>query len=282
MGRALERSVAVASRPRVEALVAIARLETFRGDYERAATFVTEGLALAREVGDPLLIGRAMTSAGLLSYRGGDYGRADDLLDEALRELRGLGGSVPEVGLTLRIRGDSALAQGKMDRAAASYEEAFEVLRSVGADWGAIDARAGLAGVNLCTGNPVQAATLYADSLDRAQDLGVTLLVASALLGVAGVAAESGHEEAGARLLGAAEGIAASLGAPLFPRDRLVHERCLIALRTGLGKERLAIARDVGRLVGTEKAIAEAREVAEAVVGSGTRDDGRPAGLISP
>ena len=272
--RALEQSPPMASGPRIEALVAMGRLETFRGDYTRAATFIAEGLTLAREIGDPLLIGRTLTSAGLLSYRRGDYGQAEELLDEALHMLRGVGDSVPdavrETGLALRIRGDTALAQGQFERAATRYEEAFEVLQAVGSVWGAIDARAGLAGVNYCTGNRVRAAALYLDSLDRARDLGITLLVASSLLGLAGVAAESGHRAAGARLLGAAEEIVASLGAPLFPRDRPIRDRCLAALKAELGEERLAAAREVGRSVSVEEAMAEAREVARAVTESAT------------
>ena len=94
--RALEQSPPMASGPRIEAHVSMGRLETFRGDYTRAATFIAEGLTLAREIGDPLLIGRTLTSAGLLSYRRGDYGQAEELLDEALHVLRGVGDSVPD------------------------------------------------------------------------------------------------------------------------------------------------------------------------------------------
>ena len=47
-------------------------------------------------------------------------------------------------------------------------------------------------------------------------------MVGSSLHGLAGVAAESGRPEEGARLLGAAEGLAAVVGAPAYPRDRPV------------------------------------------------------------
>jgi hypothetical protein len=90
--------------------------------------------------------------------------------------------------------------------------------------------------------------------------------VVSALIGLAGVAVEAGQPEAGARLLGAAEGLAAFLGAPMpmFVRDRPVHDRVLATLRPALGAERLDGARETGRLLDVEQAVAEASGVAEA------------------
>ena len=93
-------------------------------------------------------------------------------------------------------------------------------------------------------------------------------MLGSSLHGLAGVAAESGQPEAGARLLGAAEGIVASLGAPAYPRDQPVRERALAALTAALGTERLAAAREAGRALTLEAAIAEAQAVAEAVMSS--------------
>jgi hypothetical protein len=91
-------------------------------------------------------------------------------------------------------------------------------------------------------------------------------LLESSLHGLAGVAAESGHPEAGARLLGAAERIISFLGAPAYPRDQPVHERALAALTAALGEEQLAAAREEGRALNREAAIAEAQAVAEAVM----------------
>jgi hypothetical protein len=139
------------------------------------------------------------------------------------------------------------------------------MIQTTGHPWDLIDAQAGFAAVYYCTGNLVQAAALYRDSLDRAQDNGFTILVSSALLGLAAVAAASGQPETGARLLGAAEGIAESLGAPLFPRDRPVRDRALAALSAKLGESQFAAARETGRALTLEAAISEAQAVAEAV-----------------
>jgi tetratricopeptide (TPR) repeat protein len=209
-----------------------------------------------------LLIGGALGFAGHLAYRQGAYGRSEALLDEALRLLGGLDDSVSdavaEEGITLLALGDTALAQGQFDRAASRYEDALERHQAGGYLWGPIDAQIGLAAATYCAGNALEATSLYVKSLNRARDSGITLLVASALLGLAGIAAESGRVEQGARLLGAAEAMAASFGAPIFPRDQPVRDRCLAALTAALGEERLAAAREAGRARTVEEAIGEA------------------------
>lgn len=93
-------------------------------------------------------------------------------------------------------------------------------------------------------------------------------MAVSFLNGLAGVAAASGQTEAGARLLGAAEGLASSLGAPAYPRDRPVLARALAALTAALGPERLDVTRQAGRLLAVDQAVAEAKAVAAVVMRS--------------
>jgi predicted ATPase/DNA-binding XRE family transcriptional regulator len=267
--RALERSSRSASVGRTQALAAAGMMAAFQGDYTRAAEFSKEILALAQELADPLLVGQALTVAGFVSYRRGDYGRAEELLDDASRRLRGMvdkePNAIPPLAVALLVLGDIGLAQEQFDRAARRYEErlALEGLQGV---WGPIDAQAGLAGVNFCTGNYVESAMLYRDSLDQAKDLGISLLMASTLLGLAGVAVTSGRPDDGARLLGAADAIVALLGVPIFPRDEPVRDRCLSALTAALGEERLAAAREAGRTLNIEQAIAQAQDVADTCI----------------
>jgi predicted ATPase/class 3 adenylate cyclase len=270
--RALARSRQDRSAARAQALDAAAWLAIFQGDYERAAAFTHEALDLARELGDPVLVGVTLVGAGMLSYRQGAYGRAEALLDEAHHQLQGLASSqvhvAAEIGAALLVLGDVALAQAQFDRAANHYEAALEHFRAGDVVWTPIDALAGLAGVRYCTGDVVEAAALYAESLAQARALGATILVVTALLGLAGVAAESGRPEEGGRLLGAAEGSAAALRTPSFPRDRPVRDRAVAALTATLGEQRLAAAREAGRALTLEAAIVEAQAVAEAVMTS--------------
>jgi predicted ATPase/DNA-binding XRE family transcriptional regulator len=264
--QALARSTDTASAARAVLLDGAATLAIFQGAYDRAATFIDDELRFVGQLGDPLLTGRALTAAGLLAYRRGAYAEAEDLVEEACRILREQGDSVPEpvlrLGIALLELGDIALAQGHFEQARRHYDEVLARARLERNLWVVIDAQAGLAAVNLCTGNAERAAQLYRDSLDRARDVGATVLTASSLLGLAAVAAVAELPEKGARLLGAAEGVAALLRAPLFPRDQPVYERCLAALTAALGPERLAVMREAARTLSLEAAIDDARAVA--------------------
>ena len=146
------------------------------------------------------------------------------------------------------------------------YEEALARFQAGGFLWGPIDAMTGLAAVHYCTGDLAQAAALFVQGLDHARNRNIALLVASALIGLAGVAAASEQPATGAALLGAAEGVLASLAAPIRPKDQPVRERGLAAMTAALGEEQLALALQAGRALSVDEAIAQARAVGESVI----------------
>ena len=161
-----------------------------------------------------------------------------------------------------------ALRSEQFDRAAKSLEASLEHFQQAGNDWGIGAAHAALGSVSYCTGDNERAAARYAAGLEQARTLRYPLLMSSSLHGLAGLAAAYGQPEAGARLLGAAEGLTASLGAPQYPRDQPVRARALASLTAALGEEQLAAAREAGRALPLEAAIAEAWAVTAAVMPS--------------
>ena len=165
--------------------------------------------------------------------------------------------------LPLLISGDTALAAEQFDRAATRYGQAITQFQSARFAWGLSDAQAGLGGTRFCQGDVGQAAALYAESLDGAQKQHFTHLIASSLLGLAGIAATMDRPRAGARLIGATESLAAFLRAPIFPRDQPVYDRCLAAVRSALGEDQLMAALGIGRDLSLPQAIVEAQTVAE-------------------
>ena len=271
LDRALERSSHTASSARVRALVAAGMLAIAQGDYARAAIFSQEGVALARALDDPLLVGKALAVAGFLAYRRGEYRQAEDLLDEGYRILRHLGSDVPEalpdMSTSLLILGHTALVQEQFERAASYHERALELAQLAGNEWGACEALAALGADSYCTGDFATAAARYVASLGRSRHLQHPLLVGTVLHGLAGVAAAADQPMTGARLLGAAEEILAAVRAPMHPRDRPVLERALAALTNKLEPEQLAAAREAGRMLTVGAAMAEAQAVA-AQIGS--------------
>ena len=209
--RALDRSGDRASAARVQALAAAGMLTIFQGEYARAVTYATEGLTLAQELGDPFLVGQALTIAGLVSYRHGAYTRAEAFLGKAYRRLSDLADRGPHVvvvaGIALLLLGDTAMAQEQFEQAGEPYEQSSNHFRTISDDWRLSDVQAGLAALHYCTGDLVRAAALYAENLERAQQVGYAMIVASSLLGLAGVAVASGRPEAGRAYLARPRGL---------------------------------------------------------------------------
>jgi len=260
---ALAQTAHVADAVRFQALRAVGLLALLKGDYPRATTCINEGVTLARSLGDPLIVAEALTNAGLLAYRRGEHSRADELLAESLALLQGLPDTIPDVpmatGAALRAMADSALAQEQFERTAKLHQRSLHTASNF---WGVADGHAGLGAISYCQGDYVLAAEHYTACLDGAQVLGGDrLLVVTFLHGLAGIAAATGRLEQGARLLGAAESIRVPLGAPIFPRDQPVRDRCLGALMAALGEEQLAAAWEAGRTLTMAEAIAEAEAV---------------------
>jgi predicted ATPase/transcriptional regulator with XRE-family HTH domain len=260
--RALKRSSPRASVARLDALNGAVKMALEHGDFARAEIHSAEERALAQDHGHPLLIGWSLGNAGLVASRRGEFGRAEALFVEArciARDNR----YVELEGWSNLWIGDMALVQAHYEHAAARYAEALAFFQETDWAWGLVDVNAGLGGVNYCTGELAGAAKHYGESLDRAWQLAVPVLAIGPLLGLAGVLAESGDAEQGARLYGAAEGIMASLGAPNFPRDDPARDRALTALTAMLGEDHLAAIRETGRMMTFEQAVAEARTVAD-------------------
>jgi predicted ATPase len=274
--RALARSNHGASAAVVRTLDGAGILAILQGDNARGEKSLAKAEALARELGDPSLIGETLAYSAFLSYRRREFARAEELLDEAQRLLGGQAANVSGVGPVLTLGGvvpfltlgDVALAQGQVERAATHYAEAIARFRTAGSEWGWRDMQAGLAATRYLTGDLPGAAALYSESLQRSHSLHFWPIVVSSLLGLAGVAVETGQPEVGARLLGATEGFSARLGATLFIRDDPVLDRVLTTMRSTLGEERLAAAREAGRELNIEEAIAEAQAVVEVVISS--------------
>jgi predicted ATPase len=274
VGRALEQSNYETSAALVRALNGAGILAIFQGDNARGDTSLAKAEALARELGDPSLIGETLAYSAFLTYRRREFARAEELLDEARRLLGRQANNAPGVGPVLTLGGvvpfltlgDLALAQGQVERAATHYAEAIERFREAGSEWGWRDMQAGLAATRYLKGDLPGAAALYIESLQQSQALQFSAIVVSSLLGLAGIAVAAGHPEVGARLLGATEGFSARLGGTLFIRDDHVHDRVLTTLRLALSEDRLAMVRKAGQALSIESAIAEAEAVAEAVL----------------
>jgi non-specific serine/threonine protein kinase len=100
------------------------------GDYPRAAAFVEEGLALAREINNTFAAVSLLTCAGDLERGHEHYDRAAAVLEEALQLCDEMG-SVRSKIAPLHNLGYAMLHRGDGERAAALFREGLNLAREV-------------------------------------------------------------------------------------------------------------------------------------------------------
>jgi predicted ATPase/DNA-binding CsgD family transcriptional regulator len=157
------------SLPRAQALVGTGILANWQLDSGTALTHFEDGLALARELGDQRLTGRALRElGGLTAFQFGDHTRAWALFQEAV-ECSRAAGDQRSVGTTLLQQGRLAAAEGDFRRARAFFDESVAVLADVGDQWQLSIALEDAGGMALLCGEPDAATVLLEDSLAAAE-----------------------------------------------------------------------------------------------------------------
>jgi predicted ATPase/DNA-binding SARP family transcriptional activator len=255
-GLTLSREVAD-ERGIARALGGLAILALAQGDDTRAATLYEESLALSRKRGDQHLIAGALDGLGVVALNQGDDVRAELLGEESLALYRELGDTRGSAD-ALRSLGWLALNQGDLARAAALLEESLALYRQQGYPQYIAWALHSLGSVALLQGNIERAAALCVESLTLGRKVGDRYIIAWCLEDIAGVAIAQGNSGVAARLLGAAEGLRASIGARLLAFDRARSERTVAAARAALDAAAFAAAWAAGRALPLDQTIAEA------------------------
>jgi serine/threonine-protein kinase PknK len=116
----------------------------------------------------------------------------------------------------------------------------------------------GLGNVAHEQGDYTSARALHEESLALRRELGDNQGIAACLAGLAGVAAEVGEVERGARVLGGVAGLLQNLGAVLDRGDRILCVRAVAAARSLLSEEAFEKAWEQGLGMSMEQAIAYA------------------------
>jgi len=186
---------------RVEALYVAASTTSFLGDGPAAVAYAEEGLALARELGDPFALGRAHFAAGIAWAFSDDVARAAAAYEEAVSLLRTTGVTSWEA-MALSELGDTRLMTGDVAEAVLLLDEALALHRRIEFPLGIALTLAERAHAARMQGDQVLAARLFAESIAVAAEIGSERLL-GAVAGLAGVALALGQPERAARLLGA-------------------------------------------------------------------------------
>ena len=233
------------------ALLAIASdfARVFAGSGERAASFAEESLAVAREVGDPAVVARALHELGESAQALGDLQRAKELYHQAIALEREGGHSGAS---TLGNLGDLALTEGDFEEAAALSAEAEDLWQAEGRKMGAAIARFNRASALLHLGRSEDARFLLNEAMRDFGELGHTEFIALCLLAVAALVAKSGSCDDAARLLGAAETILGEVGTQIDGSELRLRDAALATFDEAQSTR----IREEGRQMSREEAVA--------------------------
>jgi hypothetical protein len=158
----------------------------------------------------------------------------------------------------LHSLGDVARDQGDFGGAVRLYGESLAARRALGHKQGIAAALTHLGYVARVRGEHAQALAVYEESLTLLHGVGDKVGIAQCLEGMAYTVCAQGQAGRAARLLGAAAALRDTVGAPLPPGDRPLHNRDVATARAALGDHGYAQGWAAGRSLPLDETISYA------------------------
>lgn len=201
-------------------LVECAALANWAGDGAAALTFARDGVDVARELGRPALLARALCELGAACSLTGELTRANRCLEESLAMNRAAG-QAEQAGVCLYRLAANALSLGDGHRCGALAAKAVESLQASGHRPVLLLALHLAGHAALVRGDAEHARARFAEGLDAAEEL--PWAAGLMLEGLAVGAALDGHAEQGLYIGGAALRFRTAVPRPAQGWDRLVR-----------------------------------------------------------
>jgi predicted ATPase len=231
----------------------IALLSAVRGETDRAGQLGRIALAIGRRFDDPPTVLRALVSCANELAAQEDWGAFLELIDE----LRGLADTVGDTwmyALAIVNRGVGHRELGRLHDARADLGRALELVAALGDTDLLIGTLCNAGHVDMRLGDLDAADARFREALTLTRDLPLAETTIWSLDALAAVNAQRGDPERAARLLGAAEGLAASTGYGL-PGTREELDRTRQAIEERLGTELADALRAEGAALDAEAAV---------------------------
>lgn len=252
-------------RVRARALNTAGILAYRQGDYARTTTLCSTALSLAKQHDDAYAAAQSLHFLAHVRQSAGDYDEATRMMQrsvalyEEVHHRGGLANSIDCLGEIARSRGEYDHAEVLTRRAMALYDE-------IGDHRGHAHLLHNLGHIRLHQGRITEARDLLRESLLSAKNLRSPRDV---IMAVAGLAAVSRDAQAGrsARLTGAVSSLLDAAGLYLEPAERAEFEETTASLRARLGDHAFTAARDAGRAMTADEAVAEAFAMSATPVG---------------
>jgi predicted ATPase/class 3 adenylate cyclase len=196
---------------RAQAL-SIAGVLAFRqGEYETARSLHQESLEIKRGLGDRRGMAQSLNNLAIVAMDQGKYDVVRSLLEECIAIDREFG-EERNLALSLNNLGNLAYEQGERGEARALYEESLAIKRRMGDRQGIANSLVNLGNLALQQGERGVARSLYQESLEIQRELGDKRGIATALYQLGTIAQDQGEDEAAQALYAQSLGICRNLG----------------------------------------------------------------------
>jgi len=217
-----------------------------QGKYDQAASYLHESKERATASGNTAIVAATCIALAVVYGRQGQTNQAIPLLEQSAKLYRELG-DTRGVGAALGNLGWAALSEGDYERAKALLEESLALTRDVNNQGNLAWLLMSLGRVALEQGDHAQAAVRFQESLPIVKMNGDQERMAYCLEGLAASISTQGGATQAARLIGAAQVIRETIGAPVPPADRQMYEQLLATTRKQLDEAVLNAALTAGR-----------------------------------
>jgi tetratricopeptide (TPR) repeat protein len=234
---------------------------SYRGDYARASAAFSEALEHGLVIGAREDMPFVIANQALLAYLQGDLDRAEALWQESLFIFQKPDWADDKATRAFVLNGLGLVASARSDyaRAAEQLDEALELARASG-DRRFISLALNSQGqVAHAQKDRTRAAALFRESLTLRKEMGDKHGIVVTLEHLAGVWVETEPEWA-ARILGVAQAMRETIGAPIPPVERADYDRQVAGTRAQLGDTAFEMAWAAGRAMPLKHALAYAFE----------------------
>jgi predicted ATPase/DNA-binding CsgD family transcriptional regulator len=255
------------------ALVGRAQVAVARRDFDGAARWSAEGLAVCRAAGDTIMVAAALDLLGQVAMRAARFEESAGHIDEAIGVAHAGGDQWNEAHAQIS-RGALLALRGKLRDAQRALERGLVLMRAVDQGWGISRALIGLGQLAQLRGDRASARTYYEEALPSLRAIDGGPEIARCLSGLGRIALEQGDTRAARRALtesltrghaaGLRLGVARSLEvfAELIalegePRQAVRVAGAAAALRETIGQAPIAGARQERLLAPIRKRLGE-------------------------
>jgi len=184
MDRALAQGSHLRSVGRVKALWGASWLTTHYRDFDQSLALGEEGLTIAREIGDPLLIGLLLQNVadGLRCH--GEFDKSITLLEESLRLFREMNNQ-EEIAWVLYHTADTLVERGEHTHGMELFQQSVAIFRAIGDQWGEASTLSRVGALALEDGNDTLIVEVLLGCLDIFRLFGARQLISGCLYGLA-------------------------------------------------------------------------------------------------